>query len=75
MAVSYAAVTPSCVPHPRHSTEGADVLLLVVAVLTFAAGTVVGALLATRNAPRLVARLPQPERLAFARKVSQLARR
>lgn len=48
------------------------VLLLVVA---FLAGVGVGALLVVRSTPRLVARLPHAERLAFARKVNQLARR
>lgn len=48
-------------------------VLLLVGV--FFAGVGVGALLVLRHSARLVALLPEPERLAFARKVNQLARR
>lgn len=49
-------------------------MLVIVAVLAFIAGVTVGGLVTIRNAHRLVARLPGPERIAFARKVSARAR-
>lgn len=49
-------------------------MLVVVAVLAFALGVTVGGLLAVRNTHRIVARLPGPERVAFARKVNALIR-
>ena len=50
-------------------------MIAALIALAFLTGALVGAVLATRNAPRLIARLPEPERLAFARKVNRLARR
>lgn len=50
-------------------------MIVIVAVITFLAGTAVGGLLVARNTHRLLARLPGPERVAFARKVNSLARR
>lgn len=49
-------------------------MLVVVAVLAFGLGIAVGALLVVRNTHRIVARLPGPERVAFARKVNALIR-
>lgn len=49
-------------------------MLLIVALAAFAVGVVVGAFLVTRNTHRLVARLPQPERIAFARRVNAVVR-
>jgi hypothetical protein len=49
--------------------------VIIAVVGGFALGVLIGAFVATRNAPRLIARLPAAERLAFARKVNRLARR
>lgn len=53
--------------------------LLFTALTAFGVGLSLGVALgfvaAARNAHRLVARLPEPERVAFARKVHAAARR
>lgn len=55
--------------------DGGRLVTVLLLTVAFVAGAVVGALLVIRSTPRLVARLPQSERLAFARKVNSLARR
>lgn len=50
-------------------------MIVIAALAIFAVGVAVGVVAATRATPRLVARLPREERLAFARKVNRLARR
>jgi len=49
-------------------------MTVLVAFLAFLAGVLVGAGLVIRNAHRILARLSQPERVAFARKVTLAAR-
>lgn len=45
-------------------------MTVVVALLSFVVGLVLGGVLVARNTHRLVARLPQADQLAFARKVN-----
>lgn len=45
-------------------------MTLLIVVIAFALGVAVGGLLVARNTHRLVARMPGPERVAFARKVN-----
>lgn len=51
------------------------ILLLLAVLAAFVAGVLTGVFVVSRNAHRLVARLPRAERMAFARKVNTLARR
>lgn len=44
--------------------------MIAVGVVAFLAGVLIGGLLVARNAHRLVARLPQADQIAFARKVN-----
>ena len=45
-------------------------MTVVLVVVAFIWGLVLGALLVARNTHRLVARLPQADQIAFARKVN-----
>ena len=49
-----------------------DTLLICAGCL--AAGLLAGFAAAVRSTPRMLARLPQEERLAFARKINRMAR-
>lgn len=50
-------------------------MLVVVALLAFLAGAAVGGYTVARNTHRLVAMLPEPQRIAFAKKTRAAADR